>query len=386
MQSLDAAPSLPGRRAQAAAGSRLPRNTPPRRVPRHRLFPAACPPQAAARGGTDYAQLSRQIRQAGLLTPALVLHREDSVPSCCSPPAGQPSSCSETHGGSWPSPRSWPSCSPRSGSSATTPGTGRSSGPGRPTTSSASCSATWHRAELRLVGRASTTATTPTPTGWRGPGHRHRRAGLHRARRPAGPGAGPADLPLPGLPVLPDAAAGGGQPARGQHPGADQAPAPGTGRETGLLAVARRGLPRGGIPGPLAGQGGRVHPGPAGPVRPVPGLFLRPQPQGHADPGRRRPHRLPAPAGAHLAQRPRRHGHRLRPRRPQLPDRAPPVPVHAPAQPAARPGRDPGLLPAAADLPTARPACMGSYAQALRHLDQVGRLAHRVPSSLGAVG
>ena len=48
MQSLDAAPSRPGRRAQAAA-------------------PQAPSPQAAARGGTEYAQLSRQVRQAGLL-------------------------------------------------------------------------------------------------------------------------------------------------------------------------------------------------------------------------------------------------------------------------------------------------------------------------------
>ena len=35
--------------------------------------------------------------------------------------------------------------------------------------------------------------------------------------------------------------------------------------------------------GALAGQGGRVHPRPAGPVRPLPGLLVRPQPQGHAD-------------------------------------------------------------------------------------------------------
>ena len=38
------------------------------------------------------------------------------------------------------------------------------------------------------------------------------------------------------------------------------------------------------------------------------GLLLRAQPQGHADPGRRRRSGLPAPAGADLPQRPRRAG------------------------------------------------------------------------------
>ena len=60
-----------------------------------------------------------------------------------------------------------------------------------------------------------------------------------------------------------------------------------------------------------------------------------------------RPHRLPAPPGAHLPQRPRRLAHRPRPGRPELPDRAPPVPLHAPAQPAPLPGDDQGVLRAA---------------------------------------
>src|SRR6266516_727806 len=48
-------------------------------------------------------------------------------------------------------------------------------------------------------------------------------------------------------------------------------------------------LPRRRVPGALTGQGGGVHPGAAGPVRPVPGLLLRPQSQRHAHPGRHRP-------------------------------------------------------------------------------------------------
>ena len=49
--------------------------------------------------------------------------------------------------------------------------------------------------------------------------------------------------------------------------------------------------------------------------------------------------RLPPPSGADLAQRQRRVADRLRPWRPELPDRAPPVPVDAAAQPAPVAGR-----------------------------------------------
>src|ERR1700722_1803923 len=80
---------------------------------------------------------------------------------------------------------------------------------------------------------------------------------------------------------------------------------------------------------------------------PISGLLIRPQSQGHAHPGRGRPHRLPAPAGAHLPQRPRRLADRLRAVWAELPDRAPPVPLHAPAQPPPLPASGPRLLPAA---------------------------------------
>src|SRR5205814_775475 len=71
------------------------------------------------------------------------------------------------------------------------------------------------------------------------------------------------------------------------------------------------------------------------------------QPQGHGDPRRRRRERLPAPAGTDFAQRAGRMVDRLRLRRAQLPDRAPPLPQHAPTEPAPLPGTDPGLLPGA---------------------------------------
>ena len=195
-----------------------------------------------------------------------------------------------TRGGSWQWPRSWPWCSPRSASSATTPGTGRSSAPGGPTTSlgilhgnlGIGLSYGWwvdkhnrHHAHPNTedadpdiaIGALAFTAA---------PG----------ARRP---GRGPAGVPLPGLPVLPAAAARSDQPARRQRPRADQPgrPAPAVG--DGAARRPRGRLPGRRVPGAVAGQGRGVHPGAAGPVRPVPGLLLRAQPQGHAHPGRGRP-------------------------------------------------------------------------------------------------
>ena len=54
--------------------------------------------------------------------------------------------------------------------------------------------------------------------------------------------------------------------------------------------------------------------------------------------------RLPATAGADLTQRPGRLADRRGPGRPEPPDRAPPVPVDAPAEPAPRPAPDQGVL------------------------------------------
>ena len=96
--------------------------------------------------------------------------------------------------------------------------------------------------------------------------------------------------------------------------------------------------------------------GPPGPVRAVPGLLVRAQPQGHADPHPRRPAGLPPPPGADLPQRARQPAGRLPPRRPQLPDRAPPVPEHAPTQPAPGPAPGPRRSATSTASPTPKPA------------------------------
>ena len=79
-------------------------------------------------------------------------------------------------------------------------------------------------------------------------------------------------------------------------------------------------------------------------LRRLPRIDLRPEPQGHADAHRRRPAGLPAPSGAHLAQRTGRPDHRHRAGRAQLPDRAPPLPEHALAASAPCPGDRARLL------------------------------------------
>ena len=79
----------------------------------------------------------------------------------------------------------------------------------------------------------------------------------------------------------------------------------------------------------------------------LPGLLVRAQSQGHGRVRGGREGRFPPPPGRHLAEHPRQLVHRLRPRRPQLPDRASPVPLHAAAQPAAGPGAGARVLRAA---------------------------------------
>ena len=98
------------------------------------------------------------------------------------------------------------------------------------------------------------------------------------------------------------------------------------------------------------------------------GCLLRAQPQGDADPRGVRQDRLPAPPGADLTQRPRWLAHRLRPRRPELPDRAPSLPVHATAELA--PGADTGsrVLRRPRACRTRRPACSGPMPRRLATL------------------
>ena len=148
------------------------------------------------------------------------------------------------------------------------------------------------RAQLRLVGRqAQPPPRQSQPRGAR-PRHRHRkRPGLHErpraspARR-AGPGAGA----HPGVPLLPNAPDGGPAPARRERPCAGGRPTTPDQDRRGPAA----GLPPGGLPDDpvrraLAAAGGRVRPRAPVPVRPLHGLRLRAQPQGHAGPERRDP-------------------------------------------------------------------------------------------------
>ena len=110
----------------------------------------------------------------------------------------------------------------------------------------------------------------------------------------------------------------------------------------------------------------------------------------------RREDRLPPSSGHHLTQHPGRMVHRLRPRRAQLPDRTSPVSFHAAAQLAACAGTDtsvlrgerhrlqsdrtPGLLRAGAPPPRyrrrdarGRPVLAGTYASDLAGLHRDGR-------------
>jgi len=109
------------------------------------------------------------------------------------------------------------------------------------------------------------------------------------------------------------------------------------------------------------------------------GFSFAPNPQRHADPRGGRPERLPAPTGAHLPQRARQLAGRLRRRRPELPDRAPPVPQHA------RPNLRPSQLIVRAfchqhGLAYCETTLLRSYAQAIRHLHDVGRPLRTSPA------
>ena len=245
---------------------------------------------SAPRRGSEYARAvpAGQAGRAAGAAPGHYVARSRS-PSCCWPPDGPPSSCWVIRGGSWPWPRSWRSCSPSSGSWATTPGTGRSSAPGGPATAGHPAGQPGHRAELRLVGRQAQPAPRAPQHRGRGSRHRDRRAGLQRRPGAGRPGPGPAGVPLPGLPVLPDAARRGDQPARLEHPRAGQPDAGRRPAEAALLAAHAAGYltivflvlsPVKAVVFILVQQG-------------LFGLYLgmlvRPQPQGHAHPGRRRP-------------------------------------------------------------------------------------------------
>ena len=172
----------------------------------------------------------------------------------------------------------------------------------------------------------------------------------------------------------------GGQPARREHPRAGRTGIPPPAWEAALLAAHLAWLPGRGLPGALTGQGGGVHRRAAGPVRPVPG-HARSPPTTRACPSWAPLTRATSSAARCLPPVTCRGGwlDRLRPRRPELPDRAPPVPLHAPAQPAPLAGPDRGVLPAArrALLPEQPGGLLRSGAAA----PQRGRQAPRSPRS-----
>ena len=90
------------------------------------------------------------------------------------------------------------------------------------------------------------------------------------------------------------------------------------------------------------------------------------------EPARPRGHRQFMVAGPDGAQRPRRAAHRLRPRRPELPDRAPPLLL---SMPRPNPRRAQPLVAAFCaerDVPYTQTSLLASYAQALGHLAAVG--------------
>src|SRR5215213_3861785 len=92
-------------------------------------------------------------------------------------------------------------------------------------------------------------------------------------------------------------------------------------------------------------DGGALRRRPSRALRHLHGLDLCPQPQSYAPPGTRQQGGLPAPTGANESQRHRSPYHRLLVRRPQLPDRTPPVPEVAPQQAARSAANHQRLLP-----------------------------------------
>ncbi|CAK7284929.1 hypothetical protein SGPA1_30802 [Streptomyces misionensis JCM 4497] len=186
-----------------------------------------------------------------------------------------------------------------------------------------------HRHELRLVDeQAHPPPRQPQPRGPR-PRRRPGHPGVVHRPGPCRQWSGPPHRRPPGVPLLPAADPGGIQPARRERAGTafavDEEP---SGGEPPALP-AHGGLPVRALRGAPPGQGGGVPRRAPVPVRRLPRLHLRAEPQGHADLQRRRTARLPATPGAHLPQRARRTAHRRAARRAQPPDRAPPVPEHA---------------------------------------------------------
>ena len=309
-------------------------------------------PSSTAVQGSDYAELSRQVkagRAAGPAAAATTSGRSRSPP-CCWPPGGPPSSWWATRGGSWRWPCSWRSCSPRSASWATTPGTGRSSGSRRANyVARRPARQPRHRAELRLVGRQAQPPPRPPQHEGADPdiaiGALAFTASQARAGRGAWPGWRSATRRTCSSRCC---SLRSGQPARGEHPRAGQPglapPAPGRRRcspstwpatSPSCSWCSPRSRPS------CSSWSSRACSACTWDAPSPPTTRACPSwtPADRTDFLRRQV----------LTSRNVRGGwlDRPRPGRPELPDRAPPVPVHAPAQPAPLPAPGQGVLPAA---------------------------------------
>ncbi len=158
-----------------------------------------------------------------------------------------------------------------------------------------------HRHVLRVVaGQAHPPPRQPQPRGAR-PGRRPRRARLDARAGFREPRGHPVRQPPPGPAVLPTAHPRRPRPAQVQRAGPHgRARRPGAAAVAGVRTArrARRRLPRRAVPRAAAGARAGVLRDPPGPVRRLPRLDLRTQPQGDGDAAGEA--RLPAQAGAHF--------------------------------------------------------------------------------------
>ena len=249
-------------------------------------------PSAPARRGSEYAELLRLVRAEGLLDRRLGYYRGTDRPQPwrCSRRGGRCSSGSGRRGGSWSSRRSWRSCSSSSASSATTPAIGRCSAPER------------HNDLLGIL--CANLLIGLSYSWWIEKHNRHHANPNHVDRDPDIDAGGvvftkaqararrsrigrwvarhQAVLFFPML--LLEGARSARRQASGPCTHVRQA-APGG--SSGAAERPYRRLPRGRVPRPAPRAGGGVHRRPAGPVRRLPGLFLRARPQGDAPAGPR---------------------------------------------------------------------------------------------------
>ncbi len=120
-----------------------------------------------------------------------------------------------------------------------------------------------------------------------------------------------------------------------------------------------------------AGQGRGVRRGAARGLRPLHGGRLRAQPHRDAHRRARRQARLPAPPGAHVAQHQRRRRRRLPHGGPEPAGRAPPVPEHAAPEPARGAADGAGVL-RRPGIHYTETTLVGSYRAIISHLNEVG--------------